>query len=199
MKIFVRKAGVFPLEKVTQHKKFFIVSEIRRTVLKNKILHCFKRRHSRKLCCERTSQFYVCVYIQCRRRRLTDWLHLNFSFAAETDVLVPVVSQSTDVVVVVNFVVVLKFPVVQHATTIVRLVCQSDQLACFCFLFFRPCESFGCEAAREFQNLSFPFPSRAALQLLCQNFVRAYDPADYCYWLLLRFLLCFYFYFLQTF
>ena len=63
---------------------------------------------------------------------------LIFLFAAETDVLVPVVSQSTDVVVVVNFVVVLKFPVVQHATTIVRLVCLSDQLACFCFLFFSP-------------------------------------------------------------
>ena len=29
--IFVRKAGVFPLEKVRQHKKFFIVNEIRRT------------------------------------------------------------------------------------------------------------------------------------------------------------------------
>ena len=107
---------------------------------------------------------------------------LSFLFAAETDVLVPVFSQSTDVVVV-NFVVVLKFPVVQHATTIVRLVCLSDQLACFCFLFFffLPRESFGCEAAREFQNLSFPSPSRAALQLLCQNFVRAYDPADYYY------------------
>ena len=107
----------------------------------------------------------------------------NFLFAAEKDVLVPVFSQSTDVVVV-NFVVILKFPVVQHATTIVSLVCLSDQLACFCFcfcFFFRPRESFGCEAAREFQNLSFPSPSRAALQLLCQNFVRAYDPADYYY------------------
>ena len=103
----------------------------------------------------------------------------SFLFAAEKDVLVPVFSQSTDVVVVV----VLKFPVVQHATTIVPLVFLSDQLACFVFVcfFFFPCESFGCEAAREFQNLSFPFPSRAALQLLCQNFVRAYDPADYCY------------------
>ena len=62
---------------------------------------------------------------------------LIFLFAAETDVLVPVFSHSTDVVVV-NFVVVLKFPVVQHATTIVRSVCLSDQLACFlfCFVFF---------------------------------------------------------------
>ena len=37
---------------------------------------------------------------------------LSFLFPAETDVLVPVLSQSTDVVVV-NFVVVLKFPIVQ--------------------------------------------------------------------------------------
>ena len=58
----------------------------------------------------------------------------SFLFAAETDVLVPVFSQSTDVVVV-NFVVVLKFPVVQHATTIVRSVCLSDQLANFFVLF----------------------------------------------------------------
>ena len=36
---------------------------------------------------------------------------LTFLFLAETDVLVPVFSQSTDVVVV-NFVVVLKFPIV---------------------------------------------------------------------------------------
>ena len=36
---------------------------------------------------------------------------LNFLFPADTDVLVPVFSQSTDVVVV-NFVVVLKFPIV---------------------------------------------------------------------------------------
>ena len=73
--------------------------------LKNKILHCFKRHHCEKLCCERTSQFYICVYIQCRRRRPTI---LSFFFPAETDVLVPVFSQSTDVVV--NTVVVLKFP-----------------------------------------------------------------------------------------
>ena len=109
----------------------------------------------------------------------------SFLFAAETDVLVPVFSQSTDVVVV-NFVVVLKFPVVQHATTIVRLVCLSDQLACFCFVFFfRPRESFGCEAAREFQNLSFPSPSRAALQLLCQTLCALMIPlttATDCYY-----------------
>ena len=49
--------------------------------LKHQILHCFKRRHCEKLCCERTSQlyyFYMFVYIQCRRRRPTDRLHLKF-------------------------------------------------------------------------------------------------------------------------
>ena len=61
--------------------------------LKNKILHCFKRRHCEKLCCERTSQFYICVYIQCCRRHDIS----SFLFPAETEVLVPVFSQSTDV------------------------------------------------------------------------------------------------------
>ena len=41
---------------------------------------------------------------------------LSFFFPAETDVLVPVFSQSTDVVVV-NFVVVLKFPNVSEVMT----------------------------------------------------------------------------------
>ena len=52
------------------------------------------------------------VYIQCRRRRPGPPIDciLSFLFPAETDVLVPVFSQSTDVVVV-NFVVVLKFPI----------------------------------------------------------------------------------------
>ena len=58
---------------------------------------------AKKLWCERTSQLYIYVYIQCRRRP-TDRLHL-FLFSAETDVRVPVLSQSTEVVVV-NFVVV---------------------------------------------------------------------------------------------
>ena len=30
---------------------------------------------------ERTSQFYICVYIQCRRRRPTGRPHLNFPFS----------------------------------------------------------------------------------------------------------------------
>ena len=41
---------------------------------------------------------------------------LSFLFPAETDVLVPVFSQSTDIVVV-NFVVVLKFPIIELKTS----------------------------------------------------------------------------------
>ena len=44
---------------------------------------------------------------------------LTFLFPAETDVLVPVFSQSTDVVVV-NFVVVLKFPIVSTTQNLNR-------------------------------------------------------------------------------
>ena len=104
------ESGCFSPQKGQTTQKFFIVNEIRRTALKNKILHCFKRRHCKKLCCERTLQFYICVYIQCHRRRLPTAASYSFLFPAETDVLVPVYSQSTDVVVV-NFVVVLKFPI----------------------------------------------------------------------------------------
>ena len=43
-------------------------------------------------------------------------MFVYFLFPAETDVLVPVLSQSTDVVVV-NFVVVLKFPTNYERTT----------------------------------------------------------------------------------
>ena len=42
---------------------------------------------------------------------------LSFLFPAETDVLVPVLSRSTDVVVV-NFVVVLKFPIIECTKTL---------------------------------------------------------------------------------
>ena len=45
---------------------------------------------------------------------------LSFLFPAETDVLVPVFSQSTDVVVV-NFVVVLKFPIHKWTNTFLVL------------------------------------------------------------------------------
>ena len=143
------KRAFFHSKRSHNTKKFFIFNEIRRTVLKNKILHCFKRRHSEKtLLRTDITVLHLCLY--------------------------SVSSSST----------------YRRRPVFVFVVV---------FFFFRPRESFGCEAAREFQNLSFPFPSRAAWQLLCQNFVRAYDPAYYYYSLLLRFLLCFYFYFLQTF
>ena len=52
---------------------------------------------------------------------------LSFLFAAETDVLVPVFSQSTDVVVV-NFVVVLKFPITRFSglATFIKARFQND-------------------------------------------------------------------------
>ena len=90
----------------------------------------------------------------------------SFLFAAEKDVLVPVFSQSTDVVVVVNFVVVLKFPVVQHATTIVPLVCLSDQLACFCFCFFF---SLVRVLAVKLQGNFKTFPSLSQAERLCSS------------------------------
>ena len=53
---------------------------------------------------------------------------LSFLFPAETDVLVPVFSQSTDVVVV-NFVVVLKFPILKppSLSSVIRasVICRS--------------------------------------------------------------------------
>ena len=49
---------------------------------------------------------------------------LTCLFPAETDVLVPVFYQSTDVVVV-NFVVVIKFPIIDHTST----SCLEDQKA----------------------------------------------------------------------
>ena len=90
----------------------------------------------------------------------------SFLFAAEKDVLVPVFSQSTDVVVVVNFVVVLKFPVVQHATTIVPLVCLSDQLACFGFFFFF---SRVRVLAVKLQGNFKTFPSLSQAERLCSS------------------------------
>ena len=131
---FVRKAGVFPFEKVRQHKNSSSSKKLE-VRLKNKILHCFKRRHCEKLCCERTSQFYICVYIQLRRRRpLTDCI-LSFLFSAETDVLVPIFSQSTDVVVV-NFVVVLKFPNLNDKTGKTELPSRK-KITCNTFRLYR--------------------------------------------------------------
>ena len=55
---------------------------------------------------------------------------LSFLFPAETDVLVPVFSQSTDVVVV-NFVVVLKFPIVtltQRDSIVAQAVSHKNEI-----------------------------------------------------------------------
>ena len=66
--------------------------------LKNKILHCFKRRRcEKKLCCERTSQFYMYQFTSSVVVDLPTECILNFLFPAETDVLVTVLClQSTD-------------------------------------------------------------------------------------------------------
>ena len=66
---------------------------------------------AQKLCRERTVlQFYSLFTFSAVVVLPSDCI-LSFLFPAETDVLVPVLSRSTDVVVV-NFVVVLKFPIV---------------------------------------------------------------------------------------
>ena len=117
----MRKAGVFPLEKVRQHKKFSIVNETIDVRLKNWILHCFKRHHCEKLCCERTSQFYIYFTFSVVVVDLPTDCILSFLFLAETDVLVPVFSQSTDVIVVI-FLVVLKFPIIECVFAIMAYV-----------------------------------------------------------------------------
>ena len=81
--IFVRKAEIFLFEKVRHYQKFFIVNESRRTAYKIRSCIVLKDASAKKLCCERTSQFYyfyLFVYIQCRRRRATDRLHLKFPY-----------------------------------------------------------------------------------------------------------------------
>ena len=70
-----------------------------------------KRRYYEKLCCEGTSQFNIYFTSSVVVVDLPTDCILTFLFPAETDVLVPVFSQSTDVVAV-NFIVVLKFPIV---------------------------------------------------------------------------------------
>ena len=112
----MQKEGVFPLERVRQHKNSSSSKELD-VVLKDAIQKNFVTK-------EHHSFTFVFTFSVVVVDLPTDCI-FSFLFAAETDVLVPVFSQSTDVVVV-NFVVVLKFPVVQHATTIVRLVCLSD-------------------------------------------------------------------------
>ena len=76
---------------------------------KKKILHCFKRRHCEKTL-SRTNSF---VFTFSAVVVLPSDCILSFLFPTETDVLVPVLSRSTEVVVV-NFVLVLK-GAVSHA------------------------------------------------------------------------------------
>ena len=52
----------------------------RRTAYKIRSCIVLKDAFAKKLCCERTSQFYIFVYIQCRRWP-TDRLHLKFPFS----------------------------------------------------------------------------------------------------------------------
>ena len=73
---------------------------------KKKILHCFKRRHCEKTL-SRTNSF---VFTFSAVVVLPSDCILSFLFPTETDVLVPVLYRSTEVVVV-NFVLVLKFPI----------------------------------------------------------------------------------------
>ena len=86
---------------------------------KKKILHCFKRRHCEKTL-SRTNSF---VFTFSAVVVLPSACILSFLFPSDTDVLVPVLSRSTDVVVVVvNFVVVLKFPIVKQSTTAIASI-----------------------------------------------------------------------------
>ena len=80
---------------------------------KNKILHYFKRRHCEKTL-SRTNSF---VFTFSAVVVLPTDCILSFLFPAETRVLVPVLSRSRDVVVV-NFVVVLKFPIIECTKTL---------------------------------------------------------------------------------
>ena len=98
--IFVRKAGVFPLEKVRQRKKLFIVNEIRRTAQKIRSCIVLKDAIAKNFVADDHHSFtFVFTFSAVIVDLPTDCI-LSFLFHAETDVLVPVFSQSTDVVVV---------------------------------------------------------------------------------------------------
>ena len=108
--IFVWKAGVFPLEKVRQRKKLFIVNEIRRTALKIRSCIVLKDAIAKNFIVNEHHSFtFVFTFRDVVVDLPADCI-LSILFPAETDVLFPVFSQSTDVVIV-NFVVVLKFPI----------------------------------------------------------------------------------------
>ena len=111
--IFVRKEGVFPLEKVRQRKKLFIVNEIRRTAWKIKSCIVLKDAIAKNFVVNEHHSFtFVFTFSGVVVDLPADCI-LSILFPAETDILVPVLSQSTDVVVV-NFVVVLKFPITKR-------------------------------------------------------------------------------------
>ena len=90
-------------------------------------MHCFKRRHCEKLCCERTSQFTFVFTFSVVVVDLPAYCILSFLFPAETDVLFPVFSQSTDVVVVNSFVVLNKFPNMRATTSQYEIYLISGQ------------------------------------------------------------------------
>ena len=107
----MNEAEIFPFQKVRQHEKFFIVNESRRMAYKIRSCIVLKDAFAKKLCCERTSQSTCLFTFSVVVVDLPVDCILSFLFPAETDVLVLVLSQSTDIVVV-NFVVVLKFPII---------------------------------------------------------------------------------------
>ena len=89
---------------------------------KKKILHCFKRRHCEKTLSRTNSLFTFSAVVV-----LPSDCILSSLFPAETDVLVPVLSRSTDVVVV-NFVVVLKFPIdIPNENVVTRMTHDSTK------------------------------------------------------------------------
>ena len=79
--IFVRKAGVFPLEKVRQRKKLFIINEIRRKAWKVRSCFVLKDTIAKNFVANEHDSFTFVFYIQWRRRRPTDRLHLKYPFS----------------------------------------------------------------------------------------------------------------------
>ena len=87
---------------------------------------CFKRRHCEYFVATEHHSFTFAFTFSVLVVDLPTDCILSFLFPAETDVLVPVFSQSTDVVVV-NFVVVLKSP---NLVLVVVLVGQTPDFSC---------------------------------------------------------------------
>ena len=118
--IFVLKAGIFPLEKVRQRKKLFIVNEIRPTVWKIRSCIVLKDATAKNVVANEHHSFTFVFTFSGVVVDLQAACILSILFPAETAVLGPVFSQSTDVVVV-NFVVVLKFPNIVWSAIVVYL------------------------------------------------------------------------------